>query len=190
MPGQNEVARLQQRLLGNITLLKILTETPEIPKENSSPQHSDAQRCLSFRREQALAESLAFLAARTDNVDRVMAVCVEEDADQMGLTIRIAANSGDLADVEAGFKTMAGILAHAALGGQSLFPVLKVLSGVYYPQPIRGLRMKEFSWRRLFNSTLREYCPDYDHDMPEKVPRPAASLPYSCYCTARLTTAL
>jgi hypothetical protein len=115
MDGSKGMGIPRQRLLDNITLLWTLNEVPDIPRENLLPESSDAVRQLSIERERDLADNIAFLSARTDDMQMVMAVCVEEDLDQAGLTIRMAANTGSLTDVEDGLKNMAKMLEKAAL---------------------------------------------------------------------------
>ncbi|KAL8800871.1 MAG: hypothetical protein Q9200_007111 [Gallowayella weberi] len=48
-------------------------------------------------------------------MNRVMAVCIEEDPGGDGMTIRLASNSGDLAFVTKGFNNIARTLEHASL---------------------------------------------------------------------------
>lgn len=50
---------------------------------------------------------------------RVMAVCVEEDLDGAGMTIRLASNTGDLSRVVAGLTGIAGTLEIAILRGKT-----------------------------------------------------------------------
>ncbi len=50
---------------------------------------------------------------------RVMAICVEEDPDKMGMTIRLASNTGDLSRITEGFNGIANALERAALRGMA-----------------------------------------------------------------------
>lgn len=81
------------------------------------PSNSDSTRQLTIERERDLADCFAFLSARTDDMMKVMAVCVEEDLDHAGLTIRMAANTGPLTDVEKGLRNIAILLETASLRG-------------------------------------------------------------------------
>ena len=106
-----------ERLMESITLLKMLTEVPGSQMENDLPQSLDSARQLSIEREKELVDNLAFLSATTDNPNKVMAICIEEDHDLHGMTIRLAANTGDLSKVNSGFKDIARILERAASRG-------------------------------------------------------------------------
>ncbi|KAH9203359.1 hypothetical protein DL95DRAFT_430704 [Leptodontidium sp. 2 PMI_412] len=61
-----------------------------------------------------IACNLAFLSANSDDSLKVMAVCVEERCNGKGITIRVAANTGNLSTVTAGFVRLARVLEHAA----------------------------------------------------------------------------
>lgn len=113
-----------KRLAENITLLRLLNEEPEQPAENPLPQHflqgtELPARRLTIERERDLVDNLAFLSASSDHPGKVMAVCVEEHQDAEGLTIRMAANTGDLQPVIEGFVRMAAILERAAAQGST-----------------------------------------------------------------------
>jgi hypothetical protein len=106
-----------------ITLLYMLNECPEIPKDH---QQSETLSVLSsiyqlpFQREKQIVENLAFLSATTNDSTRVMAVCLEEARDHRSCTIRLTSNNGDVDEVVLGFKLMAKILERAA--SRSLHP--------------------------------------------------------------------
>ena len=110
---------IRKRLVENITLLWTLTEVPEQPKEHKLSCGNDEARQLSSERERQLADSFAFISASTDDMLRVMAVCVEEDPDKMGMTIRLASNTGDLSRITEGFNGIANALERAALRGMA-----------------------------------------------------------------------
>ena len=55
-----------------------------------------------------------------DDMFRVMAVCIEEDPNQGGMTIRLASNTGDLSRITEGFKGIARTLQKAALKGMTV----------------------------------------------------------------------
>ena len=100
-----------------ITLLYMLDQVPESPKDNQQPKelsvHSNSYQ-LPFRCEKEIVENLAFLSATTNEV---IAVCLEEASDHNHCTIRLTSNTGELDEVVYGFKHMAGILERAASRG-------------------------------------------------------------------------
>ncbi len=104
-------------MIENITLLRTLNEFPEVPKENALNCETDETRQLTPERERQLVDNFAFISASTDDILRVMAVCVEESSDQQGMTIRLASNTGDLTPIVQGFQVMARTLEKAALRG-------------------------------------------------------------------------
>ena len=107
-------------LMEAITLLYMLNECPESPKDNQQSQTLSALSTiyqLPFKREKQIVENLAFLSATTNDLGRVMAVCLEEACDRGSCTIRLASNTGDVDEVVLGFKLMAKILEQAASRG-------------------------------------------------------------------------
>ncbi len=109
----------------NITLLRTVTETPEEATANPAPESYPSARILSFEREKELVDNLAFLSSTKHDPLKVTAVCVEEDAAQNMLIVRLAANTGDFEDLQPGFNKLAKLLEHAALRGMSLLPLIK-----------------------------------------------------------------
>ena len=107
--------KTQKRLVENITLLWTLCKVPDRPKENQISGNDVKGRQLPLDRERQLVESFAFLSATTDDPRQVMAVCIEEDPDKIGMTIRLASNTGDLSQVTEGFNGIARTLEQAAL---------------------------------------------------------------------------
>jgi hypothetical protein len=103
-----------------------LDELPEIPRENLVNLEIDSTRQLSVVREREIACNLAFLSATSDDSLKVMAVCVEEHCNGRGITIWVAANTGDLSAVTTGFVRLARALEHAARRGWviNLLPTL------------------------------------------------------------------
>lgn len=110
MAGLSSGQKIQKRLVENITLLWALCETPDQPKENEIRGSYDDGRQLSLDRERQLVDSFAFISASTDNMLRVMAICIEEDPNKTGMTIRLASNIGDLSHVTQGFNSTARTL--------------------------------------------------------------------------------
>ena len=99
----------------NVTLLWTLNKVPEKPSIDTTICKSDDSWHLTPKRERQLAENFAILCATTDDMSRVMAVCVEEDPDQRGLTLRIASNTGDLSNTKLGLQGIAETLKKATL---------------------------------------------------------------------------
>jgi hypothetical protein len=123
LPGFSAVDR--RRLREAIIFLYKLDDTPEKPSENSmgdcikrscSPQG----RLLTLVREKQLVETLTFLASTSDDPRKVASLCIEEDRNQRGLTIKLAANHGDLSLVKQGFEVMARILERISQRGECL----------------------------------------------------------------------
>jgi len=81
-----------------------LNEVPEMPKENTLHSWIDATSRMSISREMEIASNLAFLSATSDDCLKAMAVCVEENRNGEGTTIRIALNTGDLSEVANGIQ--------------------------------------------------------------------------------------
>ncbi|KAG8531627.1 uncharacterized protein KY384_003258 [Bacidia gigantensis] len=117
-------------LMEAITLLYMLNEYPEFPKEN---QQSKILSVLSsiyqlpFQCEKQIVENLAFLSATTHDSAKVMAVCLEEARDRRSCTIRLTSNNGDIDDVMLGFKLMAKILEQGASRANSKDDDMKAL---------------------------------------------------------------
>lgn len=112
----------RQRLVENITLLWTLDEIPEEPKNNVLLRGDDRTRQLTLERERQLADSSAFISASTDNMLRVMAVSIEEDADEDGITIRLASNTGDLSSMKEALDDIARTLEKAATRSTNRLP--------------------------------------------------------------------
>lgn len=106
----------REQLGQSISRLRKLNEVPEPPKENIPAPGVDSHN-LSVEREKDIASNLAFLSATSDDNQKVMAVCVEEQLNGEGIIIRIASNSGDLSEVTNGFKMLATILEKSAQRG-------------------------------------------------------------------------
>jgi len=106
-----------ESLMKVVTLLYMLNQFPESPKDNQQPQALPTLHQLSFQREKEIVDNLAFLSATTDDSTRVMAVCLEEARDRSSCTIRLTSNTDGLDEVVYGFKLIARILERAASRG-------------------------------------------------------------------------
>lgn len=105
--------RTQKQLLEDATLLGALNKVPERPDQKSFRGERSPLRKLTPEREQQLASSFAYLSATTDDMLRVTAACVEEDADNGGITIRVASNTGDLSETKKGLEKLAASITAA-----------------------------------------------------------------------------
>lgn len=108
----------RQELLQTTSLFQTLNKVPEPPKKNFLTPGVDSSHRLSIAREKEISSNLAFLSAVSDNNLHIMAVCVEEHAEEEGLTIRVASNTGDLSGVVRGFERIARVLEGAAKRGE------------------------------------------------------------------------
>ncbi len=107
----------RQQLRQSISRLQTLTEVPESPEENIISPDLGFKGHMSVERKCEITSNLAFLSATSDDNQKVMAVCVEQQSDGEGIIIRIASNSGDISEVVNGFRLMAAILEQAARRG-------------------------------------------------------------------------
>lgn len=108
----------RKHLMQNITLLRSLSQVPKKPEENHIFSDADTTCRLTIERENEIVGYLAFLLATTDDILKVIAVCVEEDDSGEAITICIASNTRDLSEVVKGFTRLARILEKAARRGQ------------------------------------------------------------------------
>ena len=100
-----------QRLTENIIVLGILTnQQAGQPSENNMPSQITPSRQLPIERERDLVHMFAFLSATRDDPKRVMAVCLDEHVQKTAMTIRVAANRGDLSDLKEELKKIAHVL--------------------------------------------------------------------------------
>ncbi|KAL8658085.1 MAG: hypothetical protein Q9226_001289 [Calogaya cf. arnoldii] len=125
--GPSSGQEIRKRIVENVTLMRAMCEIPTLPKENELRQDYDERRRLSIDRERQLVDVFAFIAASTDNSLRVMAVCIEEDSDQHGVTIRLASNTGDLSRIIRSFNGIARTLEKASSKAQSRLDIRKEL---------------------------------------------------------------
>lgn len=115
-----------QRLRENVTLLWLLGQEPEKPAESPIPQgvweDASSWRQLTVERERDLVDTLAFFSASSDDPEKVIAVCVEEQKDGQSMTIKIAANSGDMEPRKEALERIVSMLEHVASEGGLLRP--------------------------------------------------------------------
>ena len=120
----NKYGEAYKLVAENSALLSSITELPGKEKECELPAE-DGNHQLPVAREMQLADDLAFLSATTDNMYEVKAVGIEEDLDKMGMTIRVASNTGELSRVKDGFQLIGSILQRAASRSKSLLFVAR-----------------------------------------------------------------
>lgn len=117
-------------LMEAVTLLYMLNQFPESPKDNQQPQALSILSTLyqlPFQREKEIVDNLAFLSATTNDSTRVMGVCLEEARDRRSCTIRLTSNTGGLDEVVYGFKLIARILERAASRGLAYYIRLNIV---------------------------------------------------------------
>lgn len=129
-PIKSNSISIKRRLVENVTMLWTLNDLPEQPKDNTVRRESVENRQLAPERERQLAENFSFISAATDNMRRVMAVCVEEDSDKKGITIRLASNTGDLSTIKEQLDGIAKTLETAALRGVTGNAELRILPDI------------------------------------------------------------
>jgi len=111
-PMSNLMGRRQ--MSENINILRSLTEIPGVPLRCELLDDGH-ERQLSIEQERQLASDLAFVAATTEDYERIVALAIEEDQKTAGMTIRIACNSGahsarHLEELKQGFEDVAKLL--------------------------------------------------------------------------------
>ena len=114
----------RRRAMEDATLLLSLSEVPGAKLENALPRQ-DGLWILSAYQERQLADDFAFIASTSDDPNQVKAVAVEENPDGRGLTVRIAANSGNLVRTVQGLQTIVNIMHQARRRGRNSGAQLK-----------------------------------------------------------------
>ena len=123
----------QAHMRQQIILLQMLNHTPGRPSETAVSDRANKNddshpRTLSLRCEKAIAESFTFLAAITDDPQRVLAVCVEERQKGKSLAIRMAVNHGDLEKVKTGLRRVTTVLERVAQRSETAFCLMLTIS--------------------------------------------------------------
>ena len=101
---------VQKHLVENSTLLRLINKVPERAAEFSLEGQQDEGRRLTLQHEKQLATSFAFILATNDDMSQVKALGIEEAPDGMGLTLRIASNSGNILQTRAGLQKITALL--------------------------------------------------------------------------------
>lgn len=120
MKTKKSTSTSRKNLMEAVTILCMLNQCPESPKDNPRPQAPSILSTsyqLPFQREVEIVGNLAFLSASKKDPNKVMAVCLEEGRDHCSCTIRLTSNTGSLDEVEYGFNLLARILERAASRG-------------------------------------------------------------------------
>lgn len=104
----------------NSALLFCLNEQPAAPKQHSiTSDITQPQSGLSLQRETQLADDFAFVSSMKYDPNRVTGICIERDADHLGLTFRVASNTGDLTNTVQQLQAVANIMMQASRRGKS-----------------------------------------------------------------------
>ncbi|KAL2358896.1 hypothetical protein BJ546DRAFT_31588 [Cryomyces antarcticus] len=101
-------------LAEDTTLLYLVCKEPAPPAVHPLPTSQTTNKArhgsFSLKQEHELVDNLAFLSAHSDDAEKVTAVCVEEQVDGNGLTIRVASNTGVSTALKEGFDRLARLL--------------------------------------------------------------------------------
>ncbi|KAK0953517.1 hypothetical protein LTS01_024346 [Friedmanniomyces endolithicus] len=97
----------------NAALMWALTETPSLPSETLAKPKAGSWE-LDLEREKQLADDLAFLVCVWDDPTEVRAVCIEEDQNGSGITIRIVTNTGDPSHTVLELQVITDVMVQAA----------------------------------------------------------------------------
>jgi hypothetical protein len=151
-------------LLRSITLFQSLTRVPEPPNYDVPASEIESTYRLSISREKKITSNLAFLAATSDDNLNVMAVCVEEHPTKAGITIRVAANSGELSEVVSGFEKVARILEESAMRGELCGDLFLPSELTFHAQVVRNWRIESLFSDKLSNWILSVFYRAFDHD--------------------------
>lgn len=115
--------QLRRRAVEDATLLWSLIEVPAVPRESALAPRASAWK-LPPNREKQLADDFAFIVCSRDDPNEVKAVCVEEHQDGKGITVRMAANTGDLSRTVQELQTIANVLVEARHRGMGNLLIL------------------------------------------------------------------
>lgn len=114
----NPQQRANRRIASSSALLAAIFRCPGKDEEFVLEERGGPYK-LPIKRESQLADDFAFLAATSDDPEKVMAVAVEEDSERQGLTLRLACNSSIPDAVKSGLQQIASIVHQAASRGRS-----------------------------------------------------------------------
>ena len=106
----------------NVALLSLLNKEPGKPEEKPLPdkwtkEPKTSKRQLSWAQECDLVDDLAFIVARSEEPEHVIAVCVEEHESATGMTIRLAVNRGNLVPTRKALEAIGHVLERVATRG-------------------------------------------------------------------------
>jgi hypothetical protein len=112
---------LIDKLVVNIALFSLVTESPERPSDHERSHMSEEGRTICLKDERSICHQLSFICAHSQDPAHIMATCIEEmGSNNQALTIRIAANSGKHGKVLAALNDMASVLQNEAKKGNRL----------------------------------------------------------------------
>jgi hypothetical protein len=109
------------KLVVDIALLSLVTESPEKPSDHRQSHISGEGRAISLKDERSICHQLSFICAYSQDPGHIVATCIEEgESNNQALMIRIAANSGKHGNLLAALNGMASILQNEAKKGGCL----------------------------------------------------------------------
>lgn len=144
--------RLRIRAIENATLLWSVREIVETPSENVFTPADGAWE-LPIHRETQLADDLAFIAADRDDSTKIMAVCIEEVADDRSIIVRVASNTGAPQEVVHNLQIIAELMVRAASRGQHVTPIRRWFLLTSYTD-IARLEMKQLMFTQIVSMDM------------------------------------
>ena len=105
----------RRRLIEIITLLWTLIEISEQSKKNKLNCENDETKQFITKRKKQLVNNFAFISISTNDMFRIMIVCIEKNLDQNKMTIRLTSNIEDFSRITKNFKNIARTLQKTSL---------------------------------------------------------------------------
>ena len=94
----------REGLLQKISLLALLGPVREGETEHKLDSRLSPKKSMTIEQEAEVVSNLAFLSYRRKDSQAVSAVCIEEDDDNQGMTVRTAVNGGAAAHTSDGLS--------------------------------------------------------------------------------------
>ena len=108
-----------QELSEDIVLLRMLTAEPAKPTRNAVVNYKqpnsllEEKRTISLQREVDIVDNLTFLCATSEDPEKVIALCLEEEIRPDSCTIRVSTNTNVPDELLAGLRAIAQLLEKA-----------------------------------------------------------------------------
>ena len=109
----------RERMLQKISLLAILGPIREGEKEHDLISDPDRERSMTIEQEAEIVGNLSFLSYRRKDPQTVTAICIEEDKDRRGMTVRMTVSGGAIAYVKDGLRQICTVLEQASRRGKA-----------------------------------------------------------------------